>query len=66
MKHYDIYFQDEFKSDRKGFNYTLKYCKDYIKMYNGTNESYFSDYKTGIVQIVCLETEEVVFETEVL
>lgn len=54
---YDVVFQ----SDDSSFDY----CKDYIRMYNGTNESYFEDYKGGTVQIVCNETEEVVYEEEV-
>jgi hypothetical protein len=48
------------------FDISLEDAKDYINRYNGTNESYFEDYKGGIVSIICNETEEVVFETEVL
>lgn len=40
-------------------------CLDYIKAYNGTNESYFEDYKGGTVSIYCNETEEDVY-TEVI
>ena len=62
---YDVVFQSDDSSNSKGFNSSFDYCKDYIRMYNGTNESYFEDYKGGTVQIVCNETEEVVYEEEV-
>lgn len=62
---YNVVFNDENNSNDKGFEQTLDYCKNYIATYNGTNESYFADYKGGIVQIVCNETEEVVYEEEV-
>lgn len=58
-------FQSDDSSNSKGFDSTFDYCKDYIRMYNGTNESYFEDYKGGTVQIVCNETEEVVYEEDV-
>jgi len=50
---YDVVFNDSEKSDRKGFD-TYRYadCKEYIDSYNGTNESYFADYKGGVVSIV--------------
>ena len=62
---YDIVFNDDTDSNSKGFRSTRQECEDYIRMYNGTNESYFADYKGGSVQIVCNETEEVVYEEEV-
>ena len=62
---YNVVFNDDANSNDKGFEQTLDYCKNYISTYNGTNESYFADYKGGIVQIVCNETEEVVYEEEV-
>lgn len=65
-KTYDVVFQDSENGNAKGFKETIEYCKDYISKYNGTNESYFADYKGGMVQVVCNETGEVVFETEVL
>lgn len=58
---YDVVFDDEGASSSKGFVYSLEECKNYIKMYNGTNESYFEDYKGGIVSIICNETGEEVF-----
>lgn len=63
---FDILFNDDNNSNNKGFAISLEEAKDYINRYNGTNESYFEDYKGGIVSIICNETEEVVFETEVL
>ena len=64
-KTYDIVFNDSTSSDSKGFRETLQYCRDYIKQYNGTNESYFEDYKGGTVSVVCNETGDVIDETEV-
>lgn len=62
---YDIIFNDGENSNNKGFALSLEDAKAYINRYNGTNESYFADYKGGTVSIVCNETEETVFETEV-
>ena len=62
---YDVYFNDENDSNNKGFKCSLEDAKGYIDSYNGTNESYFEDYKGGTVSIVCNETEETVFETEI-
>ena len=62
---YDVYFDDENDSNNKGFKYSFEDAKGYIDSYNGTNESYFEDYKGGIVSIVCNETGETVFEVEV-
>jgi len=64
-KTYDVQFNDSIASDCKGFKESFKYCKNYIKMHNGTNHGYFSDYKTGTVSVVCNETEQRIFETEV-
>lgn len=58
MKTYDIFFHDNENSNNLGFHMSLQEAKDYIEMHNGTNHSYFEDYKGGIVQIVCNETEE--------
>jgi len=63
---FDIFFNDDNNSNNKGFKETLEYCKNWIEMHNGSNHSYFEDYKGGTVSIVCNETEETVFETEVL
>lgn len=62
---YDIHFNDSENSNNKGFKDSLADCKEYIATHNGSNYSYFADYKGGTVSIVCNETEEVVFETVV-
>ena len=64
-KTYDVVFNDDCKSDSKGFKATSEYCKKYIESNNGTKTSYFEDYIGGMVSVVCNETEEVIFETEV-
>lgn len=65
MKTYDVQFNDGNDSNSKGFNMTYDYCLDYIRANNGSNESYFEDYKGGMVSIVCNETGETVYEGEV-
>lgn len=64
-KSYDVIFNDDTSSNEKGWKETKEYCLNYIEEYNGTDESYFEDYKGGIVQIVCNETGQVVFEDRV-
>ena len=65
MKTYDVHFNDATDSNSKGFNESFEYCKNYIETYNGTNESYFEDYKGGIVSIVCNETGEEVYSEDI-
>ena len=62
---YDLMFDDETASNNMGWAVSYDYCLSYIKNYNGTNESYFEDYKGGTVSIYCNETEEIVYEEEV-
>ena len=62
---YDVHFDDENNSNCKGWAISLSECKDYIDTYNGTNESYFADYKDGTVSIYCNELDETVYETEI-
>ena len=62
---YDVHFDDENNSNCKGWAISLAECKDYIDAYNGTNESYYADYKGGTVSIYCNELDEIVFETEI-
>lgn len=64
--HFDIYFNDAEKSNNKGFKSSYDECLEYINMYNGTNESYFEDYKGGTVSIYDIEADEFVFEIEIL
>ena len=62
---YDIYFDDNESSNNNGFRMTLKEAKDYIEMHNGTDWSYFADYKGGMVSIVCNETRKEVYSEEI-
>ena len=62
---FDVHFNDPENSNSKGFVADFDYCKDYIDNYNGTNESYFEDYKGGIVSIVNNKTGETVYEEEI-
>lgn len=63
-KCYDIVFHDNYGSNCKGFEETFEFCKDYIKMYNGTN--CFADYKGGYVQIVNVINGDVDYEEEIV
>ena len=65
MKTYNVVFHDDQDSNDKGFNLSKEDAIAYVDSNNGTNESYFDDYKGGIVQVVCNETDEVVYETEI-
>ena len=65
MKTYDVHLNDANDYNSKGFNESFEYCKNYIETYNGTNESYFEDYKGGIVSIVCNETGEEVYSEDI-
>lgn len=64
-KCYDIVFHGMYGSNCKGFEETFEFCKNYITMYNGTNESYFADYKGGVVQIVNVINGDVDYEEEI-
>lgn len=63
---YDVVFDSDDASNSKGMALTYNEAYRYIKMYNGTSESYWADYKSGTVSIVCNETGETVYEEEVL
>ena len=65
MKRFDVQFDDELNSVSKGFAASRKFCMDYIRMYNGRDESYFPDFKGGIVSIVNVDTGETVFQTKI-
>ena len=64
-KGFDVVFNDDCDSNCKGFNESYESCLEYIKTYNGTNESYFSDYKGGVVSIVNNDTEEYVYSENI-
>lgn len=63
---YDVVFDDHFNSNEKGMAGTYREAYKYIKSWNGSNHSYFADYKGGIVSIVCNETGERVYEEKVM
>ena len=50
---FDVIFHNQESSNSKGFKLTFEECKDYIETYIGTDNSYFADYKGGIVCILC-------------
>lgn len=62
---FDVVFNDDNDSSNKGFEYTLLQAKNYIKKYNGTNESYFADYKNGFVEIVNNNTGKTVYSIKI-
>ena len=65
MKTYDVHFNDNNDSNSKGFEMTIEDAKAYITSNNGTNNSYFADYKGGTVSVVCNQDGETVYEVEV-
>lgn len=64
-KTYDVVFNNENLGNSKGFEMTIEEAIDYIHCHNGTNHSYFEDYKGGTVSVVCNEDGEVVHEETV-
>lgn len=65
METFDIHLNNSIDSNSKGFNLTAGECKAYIEQNNGTNNSYFADYKGGTVSVVCNETGETVYEENI-
>lgn len=63
---YDIFFNDDTDSNSKGFAVSFDEAKEYIKQYNGTNESYFADYKGGTVSIVCNQTGRIAYQEDII
>ena len=59
---YDVVFHSDDADNSKGWQESYDYCKAYIEANNGTDESYFADYKGGIVAIYCHETGEEVYQ----
>lgn len=64
-KIFDVQFDDDGNTNSKGWNETYGYCKYYIENTNGTNESYFENYKGGTVSIINNETGETAYWEEV-
>jgi hypothetical protein len=63
---YDVVFNDLHNTMSKGFAYSYDKAVDYIDSNNGSNESYFANFKGGTVSIVCNQTGITVFQTEVI
>lgn len=59
---YNVHFNDELDSNDMGFTMTKSEAIDYIKTWNGTDHSYFQDYKGGVVSVVDSEGNEVYSE----
>ena len=53
---FDIVFDAEGKTDHEGFELSLAEAILYVKKYNGTDHSYFKQYKEGRVSVVSNET----------
>jgi hypothetical protein len=64
-KTYDVVFDDSENSNSKGFKESLKYCLRYIEKHNGSDESYFKDYKGGKVSIIDNASGDVVYSTSI-
>ena len=62
---YDVIFNDDNSSNRKGWHQTFEYCKNYIERNNGTNNSYFADYKGATFSSYCNEPDEEVYTYEI-
>jgi hypothetical protein len=63
---YDVVFNCSHNTMSKGFAYQYDKAVDYIDSNNGSNESYFADFKGGTASIVCNQTGIAVFQTEVI
>lgn len=63
---FDIIFNNDENYDNKGFEESLIECLNYINGNNGTNESYFKNYKKGTVSIFDLEKEVHVYSEEII
>lgn len=62
---FDVCFNDDDDTNCKGFRESLGYCRSYIDRHNGTDHSFFADYKGGTVSIISNSTGKIVYETEV-
>lgn len=63
---FDVFFNDSENSNSLGFRESFDYCLNYIKTYNGSNHSYFADYKGGTVSIYDVDIEEEVYIDNVI
>ena len=62
---YDIQFHSSESSNSKGFAMTKEQAIQYVNQHIASKESYFFDYKGGVVQVVCNENGEVVYEKSI-
>ena len=62
---YDVVFNDNENSNSKGFAVDLDSAIAYIQANNGSNYSYFADYKGGTVAVVNNQTGETVYQEDV-
>lgn len=62
---FDVVFYDDENSNSKGFAIDLHSAIAYIQANNGSNFSYFADYKGGTVSVVCNVTGVTVYEEQV-
>lgn len=62
---FDIVFNDSEDGNSNCFKLSLQEAINYIQTWNGTDHGYFADYKGGVVEVVCNETGEHVYEEEV-
>ncbi len=62
---FDVYFDNDDSSNNKGFSESYDYCMDYIEINNGANDSYFEDYKGGMVSIYDIDAGEYVYSEQV-
>lgn len=62
---FDVVFYDDENSNSKGFAIDLHSAIAYIQANNGSNFSYFADYKGGTVAVVNNQTGETVYEESV-
>jgi len=62
---YDVHFNNGENSNNKGFAMSVEECRNYISQKNGSDTSYFKDYKGGSVSIICNETGNTVHSESV-
>lgn len=65
LDEYDVVFHGAANDNDKGMNASYSECLEYIQIYNGTDRSYFADYKGGTVCIHSLKRGVDVYEEEV-
>ena len=62
---YDVVFHDDDTSNDMGFNSSIDDCIQYIRTADRTS-SYWPDYVGGCVEVVCIETGEVVYRESLM